>query len=163
MTELTRIVALIGCITGIASLIGLIYAIGFKLGAVATKVETLWTIYILHLNPLKSVDGKMLRKQELISHVRMESPYMLTSKGEEILPEDLKIKIREIVRSKKFRKIAKKIEDVVPLILDKVGIDRLGEVATKAEMNTANIAIVASLYALNRFKEKGEVRTKRKN
>jgi len=88
---------------------------------------------------------------------------MLTSKGEEILPEDLKIKIREIVRSKKFRKIAKKIEDVVPLILDKVGIDRLGEVATKAEMNTANIAIVASLYALNRFKEKGEVRTKRKN
>jgi len=89
---------------------------------------------------------------------------MLTSKGEEILPEDLKIKIREIVRSKKFRKIAKKdsIEDVVPLILDKVGIDRLGEVATKAEMNTANIAIVASLYALNQFKEKGEVRTKRK-
>ena len=53
MTELTQIVALIGCITGIASLIGLIYAIGFKLGAVATKVETLWTIYILHLNPLK--------------------------------------------------------------------------------------------------------------
>ena len=108
----------------------------------------------------------MLRKQELISqgYVRMESPYMLTSKGEEILPEDLKIKIREIVRSKKFRKIAKKdsIEDVVPLILDKVGIDRLGEVATKAEMNTANIAIVASLYALNQFKEKGEVRTKRK-
>ena len=52
----------------------------------------------------------MLRKQELISqgYVRMESPYMLTSKGEEILPEDLKIKIREIVRSKKFRKIAKK-------------------------------------------------------
>jgi len=154
MTELTQIVALIGCITGIASLIGLIYAIGFKLGAVATKVETLWTIYVLH--PL----------QELISqgYVRMESPYMLTSKGEEILPEDLKIKIREIVRSKKFRKIAKKdsIEDVVPLILDKVGIDRLGEVATKAEMNTANIAIVASLYALNQFKEKGEVRTKRK-
>lgn len=83
---------------------------------------------------------------------------MLTSKGEEILPEDLKIKIREIVRSKKFRKIAKKdsIEDVVPLILDKVGIDRLGEVATKAEMNTANIAIVASLYALNRFIKRRE-------
>ena len=164
MTEPTQIVALIGCITGIASLIGLIYAIGFKLGAVATKVETLWTIYVLHLKPLKSVDGKILRKQELISqgYVRIESPYMLTSKGEEILPEDLKIKIREIVRSKKFRKIAKKdsIEDVVPLMLDKVGMDRLGEVASKAEMNTANIAIVASLYALNRFKEKEEKNAK---
>ncbi len=90
--------------------------------------------------------------------VRMASPYMLTSKGEEILPEDLKIKIQEIVRNKKFRKIAKKgcIEDVVPLMLDKVGMDRLGEVASKAEMNTANIAIVASLYALNRFKEEEE-------
>jgi len=32
----------------------------------------------------------------------MASPYMLTSKGGEILPEDLKIKIREIVRSKKL-------------------------------------------------------------
>jgi hypothetical protein len=59
MAEPTQIVALIGCITGVVSLIGLIYAIGFKLGAVVTKVETLWTIYILHLNPFrKSVDGK---------------------------------------------------------------------------------------------------------
>lgn len=48
MNEQTQIVALIGCITGVASLIGLIYAIGFKLGAVVMKVETLWTIYILH-------------------------------------------------------------------------------------------------------------------
>jgi len=32
----------------------------------------------------------------------MASPCMLTSKGGEILPEDLKIKIREIVRSKKL-------------------------------------------------------------
>jgi len=98
MTEPTQIVALIGCITGIASLIGLIYAVGFKLGSLATKVDTLWTIYILY--PL----------QELISqgYVRMASPYMLTSKGEEILPEDLKIKIQEMVRNKKFRKIAKK-------------------------------------------------------
>jgi hypothetical protein len=92
----------------------------------------------------------------------MASPYMLTSKGGEILPEDLKIKIREIVRSKKFGKIAKKgsIEDVVPVMVEKVGMDRLGEVASKAEMNIANIAIVASLYALNRFKEKEEKNAK---
>lgn len=117
MTELTPIVALIGCITGIASLIGL-----------------------------------------------MASPYVLTSKGEEVLPEDVKIKIWEIVGSKKFRKIAKKdsVENVVPMMVEKVGMDRLGEVASKAEMNTADIAIVASLYALNRFKEKKEVKVKRR-
>ncbi|MHC1635573.1 MAG: hypothetical protein ACXQTS_02970 [Candidatus Methanospirareceae archaeon] len=81
--------------------------------------------------------------------------YTLTPKGEKMLPEDLKMKIREIVRSKEFRKIAKKglIEDVVPLMLDKVGMDKLGEVASKVGMNTANIAIIASLYALDRFKE----------
>jgi hypothetical protein len=53
MGDITFVIALIGAISGITSLAGMIYAIGYKMGRIDEKLENISSYILRHLDPEK--------------------------------------------------------------------------------------------------------------
>jgi len=124
-----EVVVTAGSVSGIISLVGLLYIIFTKLGRMEVKICTLWKIYG------EDVLERAVR-QGLGKH---ESPVQITEKGEQMLGNSIKQKIETIVeRERNKRKLLLgKDDDLIYSVLNETVGDlkrRAGE--TNVDMNS---------------------------
>ena len=84
----------IGGISGIISLIGLLYVVFTKLGRMEFKIDTLWKVY-----------GENILERAVKRGFAQQSEIVITKEGEELLGDELKQKIMNIVERKRQKKI----------------------------------------------------------
>jgi hypothetical protein len=108
--------SVVGLITGVISLLGLIYVLGWRLGRISLKVDLLWKVYI---------------EEALISLER--SSDNLNSNNGEIFPEEMAIKIRDVLRKRGVKK--KGFEEKIISVIERIRLEDLkalsGEGSTK--------------------------------
>ena len=120
-----------GSISGLISLIGLLYVIFTKLGKLEMKVCTLWKIY----------GEDVLERAVREGLGKHESPVQITEKGEQVLGEDMKQRIETIVR-KNFRF---KHDDLLYEVLNKTA-DNLKERAKETDTDMNLLVGATMLY-----------------
>ena len=119
-----------GSISGLISLIGLLYIIFTKLGRMEMKVCTLWKIY----------GEDVLERAVREGLGRHESPVMITEKGEEVLGESIKRRIETIVERENFKR-----DDLIYEVLNKT-VDNIKERAKETDTDMNLLAGATILY-----------------
>jgi len=138
-----RFLSLIGVVAGLISIGGLIYTLGWKLGKLTTKVDTLWQIYVLETLSSTIKNGYLKAKS---SNPIKTFPFEITEKGEELLPEEVKAVLKKISKKKKS------IEDMVVLAISELGIENLFTVAQNEEISLRELINILSGY-INKIRE----------
>ena len=136
------VASIAGSISGVVALIALIFTKAYRLGAMATQLDTLWKIF---------VEGSL---QSLIEDGLMNrGSYIITEKGEMILNE-LKEDIEKIANSKEFRKIAgnESIENISSFVANKLRVERLASVANTQHIALQKVVALAGVYAMKSFR-----------
>lgn len=137
-----------GSISGLVSLIGLLYVHFTKLGRMEIKICTLWRIYG------EGVLEEAVRK----GFASRLSPIVITHKGEDILGYKLKQKIREIVKKCRRNILFLKCsrcgcsEDVQHLVIDEV-LDELKIMSIEKNIDINLLIATAILYTDKIYKE----------
>lgn len=124
------IVAIIGAVSGLISLLMLGYTLGVWKGAINTKVELLWKI---------SVEDELVRQRHN-DLVGSSSDWQIKEKGEALLPEDLKHDIEGLLKKRKLNP-----DGSIADIVKHIGLSRLSRIAQ--EKGATIQIVVALMYA----------------
>tara|TARA_Y100000034_G_scaffold98937_1_gene121357 strand:- start:46 stop:450 length:405 start_codon:yes stop_codon:yes gene_type:complete len=112
--------AIIGALTGILSLLGIIYMLGYKLSSIDTKLSLLWKVFI----------EDNLRGQVQQGNLVHSSPYKLTRS----LTSD-KFLSKDVISV--LRKKPQLTNDQLAIeIISKVGFDSISSLSMKYDMTT---------------------------
>ena len=95
---IAEIGAIVGSITGVVSLLCVIYGFGFKFGKMETKLDLLWSIDV----------EDALRRQRVSGLVQKQSPYALTTQA------------REKLESTRSQEVQKKVQAFIDRILPRL-------------------------------------------
>ena len=144
--------AIIGAVSGVASLLGLVYLLGVWKGGVDSKLrditrllsqyppsetalmtKTLWDIYV--------VDA-LRNRPDLAEH---SSAYKLTKVGEDLIPEYMKPLLERIPHNPLNR------EDIATgyLVVKYVGLDSISKMAEDKQLNVQEAIAILSTYFVN--------------
>jgi hypothetical protein len=129
--SVTDIVAVVGLIVGVISLITVIYTAAWKLSAISTKVDTLWEIFL--------EDGRSEVRR--LGLTERQSSERLTSLGQEKLSAGLRKDIDALLP-----KLGHKGRDRVFAVVSKVGVGTLRKVAEANEITLGQLIGLISLY-----------------
>jgi hypothetical protein len=125
-----------------------IYSLGYKFGKIDAKMEFLTENFKWIRNDIFT---PLVQEQLRRGSLRMRSSdYEITKKGEENIPDDVKREIINIVKSRKFRKLAKidkSIEGIAPLIANRIRTEKLKEIAEANDTDIRGASIIAAAYA----------------
>ena len=130
---------LVGAGTGSASLIGIIICYIVKIAGMETKVNLLWTLYV-------EDRLKKLVEEGTMGH---SSEYSITEKGEGLLAEELKLRLREIA----IRKKPKSLFNAQTILAREFKNPELFGMSNSAGYTIGEMVLLASAYML---KVKGE-------
>jgi len=143
------IAGIIGAISGVISLVAIIYFLGvwrgqvdkdrtyfsdclrlYPPGEMWTMVKTLWDIYV--------VDA-LHNRPDLAEH---HSAYKLKPEGEELIPEDVKQKLKEIPKNPRSK------EDIASgwLVVKFLGMERVSQMAEKKGLTVQEAIAVLSAF-----------------
>ena len=127
----TDIVAVVGLIVGIVSLLTVIYTAAWKLSAISTKVDTLWEIF------LEDSRSEVRR----LGLTEQQSSERLTSLGLEKIPAGLREDIHALLP-----RLSQKGRDRVLAVVSKLGVEPLREVAEANGITLGQMIGLISLY-----------------
>jgi len=125
-----EVVVTAGSISGIISLIGLLYIIFTKLGRMEVKICTLWKVY----------GEDVLERAVREGLGKRESPVRITEKGEQLIGDDIKQKIEAIVGRRKV-----KDADFIYFVLNET-IEDLKQRASEMDVDMNSVVAAAMLY-----------------
>lgn len=128
----TDIVAVVGLIVGVLSLITVIYTAAWKLSAISTKVDTLWEIFLQ--------DSRSEVRQ--LGLTERQSSERLTLPGQEKLSAALRKDIDALLPRLRH----KDQDDRVFAVVSRLGVGMLREVAEANEITLGQLIGLISLY-----------------
>jgi len=137
-----------GSISGFVSLIGFLYVYFTKLGRMEVKICTLWRVYG------EGVLEEAVRK----GFANRSSPIVITQKGEDLLDDKLKQKIRDIVKKSRRKILFLKCsrcgcaEDAQHLVIDEV-LDNLRSIAIEKDVDINLLIATVILYTEKVYNE----------
>lgn len=156
---LEMVAAIIGSITGILSLAGIVYLVGYWKGGIDTwkkahdawqktheeehrkyppgeialMVKTMWDIYVV---------GPLHDRPDLATHL---SPFKLTETGTSLIPDDIKAQLCEV------KKNPMDPEAVASgwLVVRNLGLDRIETLAKEKQLSVPETIAILSTYLEN--------------
>ena len=140
--KLKDISAIIGTIAGIISLSGILYVIGFKFGALDTKVTVLWKYYI----------ERLMERSPRESHQNSSNPVVNNPNPKIEIPQNFLNVIQRITRDN----INKDVPSIVSLIVQELAVHQRDQMNTFIKDNNLNIAEFINLIANEVRRVKGE-------
>jgi len=147
--NLQQIASIIGAISGLVSLIGIIYLVGYWKGGVDTRLKahddqlckyppgeialmckTMWEIYIVEA---------LRQRPDLATHT---SPYNLTPQANNLIPEDLKQVLNQVKCTPMDR------EEVACgwLVVKNIGINAIEQMARDKTLSVQEAIAILSTY-----------------
>jgi len=139
--------SVIGAITGLVSLIGLVYQLGYRnanvdgkiekmektlekwnLGEIGTQVKTLWDIYVL---------DALRNRPDLASH---SSSLTINPKGEDMLPDDVKKALRE------FQPCDQDMDSASWLVVKCLGVERIENLSKNIDLSYQETVALLAVY-----------------
>ena len=141
--DVTNITALIGAVSGIVSLMGILYLAGFKWGKLETQVNLMWKINV----------EDALREQRKLGFVSAQSPWQPTEKFWELHKDKM-----EKATLDKFRVIAltsksKTPDEIVKQIVKALGWMKINERSMQMDI-TIKQFLANAVAVINSLAEK---------
>jgi hypothetical protein len=149
---LEMVAAIIGCITGVASLFGIVWLLAYWKGGIdawrkaheeehrkypagelALMVKTMWDIYVV---------GPLHDRPDLATH---QSPFKLTETGASLIPDEIKAELCEV------KKNPMDPEAVATgwLVVKNLGMDRIEALAKDKSLSVPETIAILSTYLEN--------------
>lgn len=128
-----NIAGMIGTITGVISLLGIVYAIGFKMGSIETKVSTLWDFFI------EDVAERSISE----SHQSSGNPVVNSPNPQVEIPQNFLSVVQRITRDN----INKDVYSTVSLIMQQLAVHQRDQMNSFIKDNNLTIAEFISLIA----------------
>ena len=150
--------AIIGAVSGVASILGLAYLLGVWKGGVDSKLKditrllsqyppsetalmtkTLWDIYV--------VDA-LRNRPDLAEH---QSAYKLKKEGEDLIPDHLKAELCQIYKNPSIGENCNKSEDIASgwLVVKYLGLAAIARMAEEKELSVQESIAILSCYLVN--------------
>jgi len=138
----------IGGISGIIALISILYVVFTKLGRMELKLCTLWKVY-----------GEGVLERAVRDGFAHHSAIVITDKGEDLLGDKIKQKIRDIIETKGHKKVAfiktKKYDvDLKYFVIDEM----MGDIKGRAyeEDTDMDLLVSAAMLYTEKITKKGK-------
>jgi hypothetical protein len=149
---LEEVAAIIGCVTGVLSLAGVVYLIGYWKGGIDTwkksheeehkkyppsetalMCKTMWDIFIV---------AALKDRPDLATH---QSPYRLTPQGQDLIPQDVKDTLCQIPKEELDR------EAIANgwLVVSHLGLERIEAIAHSKKLSVPEAVAIFSTFLEN--------------
>lgn len=133
------IIPIIGAISGVSSLVVLLYLVGFKLGAYTTKINTMWNWFTARIEETLEVHNRR-------GHISRSSSEQITAAGLVFIP----LSLRHILDSKRSLIKFKNVHDAAIYIINNCDKEPIRDAAVKADMAVEEYISLLAVYYISK-------------